>query len=321
MTKFGKFKKAAPLVLAIAAGFGVSGAANAGLVATSVLEVTNFQIQNGSGMVYDISSFGSAIISDSGTNTASLSGFVTASNTLNIFGGGPMDIAQACVGGPCPLPNNFAHTTPPPAVGTQLARADSKLDGNPVTGLPGALGANARTVAETLLTGNGIGKGDSDLGLNTLFTFVLPVAQTLRFAFDADLYLRAFLSPDSKIGSSASATSKLSFNLFDGTGANIFSWQPNGVVGAIVGGTEIADGANLNDSIVAFLPGQDLSRDKPGAQSFIAETLLGPGLYTFNISHIVGATGTQVIPEPGTLLLAGIGLLGLVASRRQKKVV
>ena len=114
MTKFGKFKKAAPLVLAIAAGFGVSSAANAGLVATSVLEVTNFQIRDGAGMVRDISDFGSAIIQDSGTNTASLTGFVTASNTDNIFGGGPMDIAQACVGGPCPLENNFAHTLPPP---------------------------------------------------------------------------------------------------------------------------------------------------------------------------------------------------------------
>ena len=190
-----------------------------------------------------------------------------------------------------------------------------------MTGLPGLLGANARTVAETLLTKNGKGKGDSDLGLNTLFTFFLPVAQPVRFTFDADLYLRAFLSPDSKIGSSASATSKLSFNLFDVDGNPIFSWQPNGAPGGIFGGTEIADGANLNDSIVALLPGQNLKRDLPGSQAFAAETLLGPGGYTFNISHIVGATGKQVIPEPGTLLLAGVGLLGLVASRRQKKVV
>src|SRR3546814_6123720 len=42
-------------------------------------------------------------------------------------------------------------------------------------------------------------------------------------------------------------------------GALVFSWNPNGTVdGAIVGGTENADGANLNQEISRLLPGQTI---------------------------------------------------------------
>lgn len=322
MTRTGKLK-IATLALAIAAGLGASGTVHAGLVATSVLEVTNFRITDAQGNPLDITDFGGAILQDSGTNTATLTGFAPVTNTLSIFGGGTMNILQSCVGAVCPGQDNFTHTTPPPVVGTQLARADSLLDGAPVTGIVGApLGANARAVAEVLLTGNGIGGGDSDLNENTLFSFSLAQARTLRLSFDADLYLRTFLSADSKIGSSAAATSKLTFSLFDlGTGANLFSWAPNGAAGGIIGGTELLDGANLNDSITALIPGANFSRDLPGSQSFLAETTLGAGNYQFIVSHVVGADGTQVIPEPGTMLLAGVGLLGVALSRRRAKKV
>jgi PEP-CTERM motif len=319
MTRFGKFKKATALALALSAGFGVSSSAHAGLVATAVLEVTNILFKSTAGAQLDISNFGGAIVQDSGTNTAALTGFATVSNTGIAFGGGPMDILQACVGGPCPAQNNFAHTLPPPPVGTQLVRADSNLGGSPVTGLPATLGGNARTVAEVLLNGSAVGNGDSDLGLNTLFTFSLAQAQAIRLSFDADLYLRAFLSPDSKIGSSAAATSKLTFSLVDlSSGLEIFSWAPNGAAGGITGGTELFDGANLNTSRTALLPGLNLAADQAGSQFFQADTdVIAAGAYQFVISHVVGADGTLLIPEPGTILLAGLGLVGVAFSRRR----
>ena len=72
MTRFRKLTKATTLALAIAAGFGVSGAAHASLVATAVLEVQNFQIQSvasGVGTILDASHFSGLTVGDFGHNT------------------------------------------------------------------------------------------------------------------------------------------------------------------------------------------------------------------------------------------------------------
>lgn len=327
MTRFGKFRKAS-VALALVAGFGASGVAQADVVATSVLEVTNLLFKTIGGAQLDITNFSNAIIQDSGTNSAALTGFTTVTNTGSVLGGGPMDIAQACVGVVCPGQNNFSHspTSPSlPAAGSQLTRSDSLVNGSPVTGLGQPLGGNARTLSQVLLTGAGTGNGDSDLGLNTLFSFTLAQAQAINLSFNADLYLRAFLSPNVAFGSSAAAASKLTFSLVDtSNGSEVFFWAPNGAPGGITGGTELSDGDNLNTSRTALQPGFDFSVDLLGSQLFSANTnVIGAGRYQFVISQVVGADGTQIqrVPEPGTMLLAGVGLLGVVLSRRRAKKV
>ena len=315
--------KLATLSLAIAAAFGMVSASQAAptVQGSSVLEVLNFQIQSTDAghAILDISNFGRPLIADNGTNSASLTGFAPVLNSGNSTNGAPMDILQACLGVVCPGQNNFAHNPAPPAGGTQLSRGDSKLDGAPVTGLGQPTGANARTVAEVRLTGTGTGTGDSRLGLNTSFDFNLAQSRALRFDFDADLYLRAFLSADSLNGS-AQASSNLVFAISKvGTLGNIFSWSPNGTVDGILGGTEFADGANLNDSVAALVAGDNNFREA-GVKHFTAETnVLGIGSYRFTIRHTSAADANQLIPEPGTLLLAGGALLGLALSRRERK--
>jgi len=322
----GRLKKATTLALAIAAGFGMHGASQASALATAVLEVTNFQIQSTSGAILSLSDFilpqGLNSIVDNGTNSGSLNG-VFANSTLTVTGGGPMDIVQACVGVVCPAQNNFGHTVPPPVAGNQLGRADSKLDGAPLLGLGQPTGANARTVAEVQLTSTGSGTGDSRLGLNTTFDFNLALAKAIRLDFDADLYLRAFLSSDVKSGL-AQASSGLVFSIIQlgagGAGTTIFEWAPNGLAGGITGGTELQDGENLNTTIAALVGGDNFTNDLPGSQHFRADTnVLGVGSYRFSIRHTNATDAQQVLPEPGTLLLAGGALLGLAALRRGKK--
>lgn len=327
MTRFGKFRKAS-VALALVAGFGVSGGAHADVVATSVLQINNLLLKTTAGVQLDLSNFSNPIIQDAGTNTAALTGFAPVSIQGSVIGGGPMDIAQACVGAVCPGQNNFSHspTSPAlPAAGSQLTRSDSLLTGSPVTGLGQPLGGNASTLSQVLLTRAGVGNGDSDLGLNTLFSFTTLQAQAINLSFNADLYLRAFLSSDVAFGSSAAATSKLTFSLLNiDTQSEVFFWAPNGVAGGITGGTELFDGDNLNTSRTALLPGLDLFRDLAGSQFFSANTdVIGAGRYQFVISQVVGADGTQLqrIPEPGTMLLAGVGLLGVALSRRRAKKV
>ena len=326
MTRFGKFRKAA-VALALVAGFGASGVAHADVVATSVLEVTNLLFKTTTGVQLDITNFTNAIIQDTGTNSAALTGFATVSIPGSVLGGGAMDIAQACVGVVCPGQNNFSHnpTSPSlPVAGSQLTRSDSLVNGSPVTGLGQPLGGNARTLSQVLLTGAGVGNGDSDLGLNTLFSFTLLQAQAINLSFSADHYLRSFLSANVVFGSSAAATSKLTFSLVNSGGTEVFFWAPDGSVNAITGGTEIADGGNLNTSRTALAPGVDFNVDLAGLQFYSANTnVIAPGAYQFVISQVVGADGTQLqrVPEPGTMLLAGVGLIGVALSRRRAKKV
>ena len=324
MAGFGKLKKAT-LALAIAAGFAASGAAQAGLVATAVLEVKSFQIRDATtNLILDFSNFVPASIADSATNTARLNAVTVSNGATGI--GGVMNALQASVGTAPPVENTFTHTTPPPAAGSQLARADSLLSGAPLTNVPGAItgsGALAQTVAEVLLTGNGNGHGDSGLGLNTVFNLVLTSIKTLRLDFLADHYLRTFLSADSLIpGSSTRASSALSFTVdkvnANGTTTNVFSWAPNGQIGGIFGGIENFDEGNLNDTITTLVPGTTTARDLLGDQHFQADTTLVAGTYQFSINQAVFADGTLRIPEPGSMALVGLGLLGLAAVRRRK---
>lgn len=325
MASFGNLGKVTTLTLAIAAAFCIAGASQAAptVQASSVLEVLNFQIQSTAAghAILDRSNFGNPLIADNGTNSASLTGFAPILNSGNSTNGAPMDILQACLGVVCPGQNNFAHNPAPPAGGTQLSRGDSKLDGAPVTGLGQPTGANARTVAEVRLTGTGTGTGDSRLGLNTSFSFDLASSKSLRFDFDANLYLRAFLSADSMNGS-AQASSNLVFGIdriLGGLATRVFTWSPDGTVDAISGGTEFADGANLNDSVAALVAGDNNFRED-GLKHFTADTnLLAAGSYRFTIRHTSAADANQLIPEPGTLLLAGGALLGLALSRRERK--
>lgn len=325
MTRFIKLKKAS-LALAIAAGFCASGAVHAGLVATAVLEVKNFQIQNSvTGVILDQSNFTGLAISDFGSNTASLTGFPSTTVNGTASGGAPMNIPQVCLGAVCPLADNYAHTTAPG--GNQLARADSNLQGAPLTGLGQPTGATAQQVGEVLLTSSGVGGGDSGLGLNSTFTLTTSSIQTLQLSFSADHYLRTLLTADVRPGSSARASSALSFTidqvLADGSTVNRFSWAPDGQVtpGGAFGGTELLDGARLNDTITTLIAGTTSVRDLPGDQLFKASATLLPGTYQFAINQSVAANGTQVIPEPGTMLLAGVGLLGVVLSRRRAKKI
>src|SRR3546814_10558588 len=68
------------------------------------------------------------------------------------------------------------------------------------------------------------------------------------------------LDPDSAPGSSTGADFEFGITIREADGgALVFSWNPNGTVdGAIVGGTENADGANLNQEISRLLPGQTI---------------------------------------------------------------
>lgn len=155
----------------------------------------------------------------------------------------------------------------------------------------------------------------------------------IRFAFFADPYLRVFLHPNAEPGSLAQAGLSMSITITDLLGGDVFSWAPNGILGdGIIGGTEKYDDGNLNLTRSQLTPGlpqiYDPTADAsfggviPGA-SLRYEAFTDPlpvGMYRLTLVDEKHESLVKVLaaPEPGTLLLLGIALVGLPFSRRQR---
>lgn len=91
-------KKILPLAVGVAMATALSASAQAGVLAQSVLNITNFTIQNADGTTVSTSQFDQFVFQDSSQITATLTGFGTATNTVNSGSFGTLDNPQQCVG-------------------------------------------------------------------------------------------------------------------------------------------------------------------------------------------------------------------------------
>jgi hypothetical protein len=250
-----------------------------------------------------------------GNNTGDVFAFLAStgptSDTLDVNLDQGIDLG-VCQGPDClPFgPNDFQQTAPPPS-GTYVL-SDNLLEGAAINfpGAPPTTGADASTRGDVALLSENNGSAQTNLGLNTTFEFVLNMDKQVRFAFDYENYLRAFVSDDLDFDSDASASSNWTVTI---TGPNNFnfSWSPD----------------PLNSTRSTTGPGDELFQDSGSLNSVDN----GPGLanltaglrYRITIRHTSLADGSlaQVVPvpEPTSIALLGGGLLGLAAMRRRTK--
>jgi len=328
MTKY--FKKT--LVAAAVAGavaVGIPGTASAFVYGLSHLEVQNF--------VFSPSNITPVSYTFSETNTAVLNGVATiqSASCSGVPGGAttcgtsPVLDPLAAQLGALTSQNNFGFV----GTGVEYARADSIItSAQLVNGTPSAINLIAENNLLTGLSASDSAQLQSTTNLN-LAVAGAPGAFTLNFSADADQRVAI-----SATGGSTQSNVQSTFRLTrtDGSGGFIL-WNPEGtqgvndcIVSGIAGATcvEINDGggaaqASLNNTIATGVNPSDITYSYNPAADFnpygISVAGLPAGTYSLSLSAVVSDDKVRFAPEPMSLALVGVALLGIAGTARRRK--
>jgi hypothetical protein len=332
-----KIKKPA-LAVALAAGLamGASQQASANIYAGSGLQIENLTV--------NITGFapGTAITTFqfNATNTASLNGVSAPTQNASCGGTpGPGGTTNDCNPAPPRLDPAAATLGPAPAgfvfgpINAEYSTSDSVIRTAALT-----LDAFTSTqqIAQSELISGKSASANAEITSTTGFSFVFTVTNGggLVLDFDADPFLRALINEPAFQSGSALANINASFSLTDASGDEI-TWTPSGslandcTVDSGFGAgtatcTENNDSQDLNRNLSVSANGQDVPYSPLTALTDFGITIAGlsDGTYTFGLNAVTSTTlQRRFIPEPGILALFGIGLMGIVASTRRRKIV
>jgi hypothetical protein len=338
------FKKTAlniALAGAVFVGFSLPAHAT-GVLATATLELKNLLFLKGDGTHFSISDFSlanSTAKNEVNNVTAELNGTLLAAGpfSTNAFGPAPnIDLAPLCVGSGCAgvINNDFNTTVMSSALGdptVNQAYTDSLIAGSVIDGPVPTTGANIGAEATVGLIGDGSAAAGVTNAITSSirFTYAGP-ATTFNIKFDATAYMETFVSAFPKLPAVASAIANFSqiFTLKDlNTVSNVLNWTP-GTAASV--GTSI-DAFNMTENVSSDqVTAQFSTTSLPTGQTYgVAQTgqffaTSSLALVTGHTYNLTASTNTSVsaslkVPEPASIALFGLGLLGLSQIRRKKQ--
>ena len=328
-----KFKLSkSELVLAIGSvllGLGMAGTAQADAYSFSNVNLDAFQILGSAGQ----GTLSLTTATRTAAGAANFQGYLgqTNSNATNPPGvttypvvcAGPA--SSPCPGGPGSLP---PASYLPAGNSVEYSRADSYAADSPLT-----TGATARSLSEISMKSPGFAVSDASLGLTGVLK--LSTAETLQFTFNAS---RDLVVTTSKLGDTALASILDVFNVQcyknPISGANspgcsdadvaagliLFQFSPNGVTAGNINGKDEVDPFSLNLAIGSVNGAVTADVSDPSTRfSLTSDFSFGAGEYLVNLALNSHAdVFVSKVPEPGSLALMGLGLLGVGVSRRRK---
>jgi len=331
--------------LAASLAIGVCSQANAFVYAGSGISVDGLTITSaGTGVTVTVSRFDFNL-----TNTATLNG-VSSIQTATCGGtpgsnncspGSPVLDAQPAVapGSTLGRANNastggeFTFFGPLTAFAGNYSTSDSVINTAELVNL--GQPTSTRNIAEANISTATSAASSSQIQSITGLTFTFTIGggpASLSLAFNADPDLQAFINNELGGTFSAQANLNASFTLNQNTGGSIFvNWNPQGTaandciaIGAVC--TETADSQDLNINVGTTVNG--VFARSSWDPNVLTETPFGinitgltAGTYTLTLNEVKSVQLARTpLPEPGTLALMGIGLMGLFASTRRKKL-
>ena len=339
--------KQTTLAAAVAAtlAMGISGQANAFVYAGSGLSVDQLRIAiTGTGVTTSVNRFDFNL-----TNTATLNG---ASAIQTATCGGTIGSNTCSAGTPT------LDALPANAPGSTVNRVNNQTTGGEFTFIGVANGftgnfansdsvintaelvqlgqpTSTHNIAEALLNSAVNAQSSSQIQSITELTFTFTIGggpATLDLSFLADPDVESFASGETGTFS-AQGNINASFTLAQTSGgAGFINWAPRGTAAndcVAAGGpvcTETADTQTLNVNTGVTTNTFDRVSWDPNALNETAFgihiTGLTAGTYTLTLNEVKSTSLARApLPEPGTLALMGIGIMGLFASIRRKKLI
>jgi len=311
----------------------------ADVVATAYLEVSDFKLTNLDGSKVTASATSgdtskqinvSDVQNVGNTNAEFTSPVAVSESHQNIDAAGlGLPVTHSCVGSCAYVEDSYSYigagtsATSTYAVGdADLAGATLDFSGTAIPGTDPVIlfpadsgdGALARTLAEASLASNSVGEATgNNVGATGTLIFTAAADATVYLSFEAAIFLRAWVGDEEGF---AQASASYSISLFNqDTGALVFSYT--GTEATNMAGTRSADSEGeefIKTGLADFT-------DDGMVDSRFAIDLVAGDAYQLSIAQNVFVDASyNRIPEPASIALLGLGLLGIGLFRRRKQI-